>query len=386
MKSKQKVRFYTRHPKDLLIELINDSIPLDQIKVEKDYLETIIGDEFLSIKKNKTIKKVEIIEYYGFRKIIHIIKNYKTWMIFFLILLSLLILVSNVILKIEVQTTNPSLKRIVLKDLQELGIKKYHLKVSFQERQTIKQKLLEKEKNKIEWIEIKEVGTKYVIFVEPKKLIEESNTCKARHIVSKKDAVITKIESSSGEIIKKKEDYVQKGEIIISGLIYNKDRIVATRCTEGKVYGEVWYKVKVSIPKTKKVTKKTGKETWSFILKTPIQEINSHKKYRNYEKNEYNLINSKIVPFQLGIINYKELQVEEKEYTKKELENIAFNIAIKKLSSSNNSVVLSKKVLKKYTNNSKIIIEVFLSMEEDITDYQEIEEKSLEEWNQGKEG
>ena len=386
MKSKQKVRFYTRHPKNLLKQLINSSTPLDQIMIKENYLEAIIGEEYKDIKKNKTIKKTEIIKYYGIKKMMHIIQSYKTWICLFILFLSLLIITSQLILKIEVQTSNPNLKKTVLNSLKEYGIKKYHWKVSYQKKESIKKQILEKESKKIEWIEIKEIGTKYIVFVEPKKLKEDTSSCKPRHIVSKKDAVITKIESVSGEIIKKKKDFVQKGEIIISGLVYNKERIVAKRCSEGKVYGEVWYKVKVSIPKIIEKKSLSGKESWSFIIKTPIKEVNIHKKYKNYQKNEYNLINSKIIPIQLGIINYKELKIETKEYTKKELEDIAYNIAIKKISSSNNSVVLSKKVLKKYTNNSKIIIEVFLSMEEEITSYQEIEEKSIEELNQEKEG
>ena len=60
--------------------------------------------------------------------------------------------------------------------------------------------------------------------------------------------MITSISSSSGEVVKKKYDYVKKGDVLISGFIYNKDKIMAKRCSIGKVLGEVWYKVNVFLP------------------------------------------------------------------------------------------------------------------------------------------
>ena len=43
--------------------------------------------------------------------------------------------------------------------------------------------------------------------------------------------------------------------------------------------------------------------------------------------------------------------------------------------------IISKKVLKKNEFNSKIEIEVFFKIEENITDYQSIEELNIEEMN-----
>ena len=94
-----------------------------------------------------------------------------------------------------------------------------------------------------------------------------SQNVKPSYILEENDVIITKIESSSGEIVKKTEDYVKKDEIIISGLVYNKETIVAKRCAEGKVYGEVWYKVKVSLPQSKIIKEKTNNKKWGIILK-----------------------------------------------------------------------------------------------------------------------
>ena len=42
--------------------------------------------------------------------------------------------------------------------------------------------------------------------------------------------MITSIFASSGEVVKKKYDYVKKGDILISGFIYNKELIKEKRC------------------------------------------------------------------------------------------------------------------------------------------------------------
>ena len=70
-----------------------------------------------------------------------------------------------------------------------------------------------------------------------------------QNVVAKKNAVIMEIRSSSGQIIKKINDYVNKGDVIISGNITKKDEIKNVVKAEGIVYGETWYNVKVELPR-----------------------------------------------------------------------------------------------------------------------------------------
>ena len=110
-------------------------------------------------------------------------------------------------------------------------------------------------------MEIEEVGCKYIVKVEQRKINSLAEECNYRHIIAKKDAMITSISSSSGEVVKKKYDYVKKGDILISGFIYNKDKIMAKRCSVGKVLGEVWYKVNLEVPKEYIEEKFTGNKS-----------------------------------------------------------------------------------------------------------------------------
>ena len=64
-------------------------------------------------------------------------------------------------------------------------------------------------------------------------------------------------------------------------------------------------------------------------------------------------------------------------YSLHELEEIALSLAEQALQEG--KTVLLKKVLKKSEKNSKIEVEVFLKVKEDITDYMDISDISMEE-------
>lgn len=201
MNKRLKLRLRVINENSFLKELIEKKVKLYSINKDDRNLEIIIDeDDFPAISKIKTIKKLKIIGYYGLSKLKYLIKKNK--LIIFLTLLCILlnIILSNIIFHVEVETPNKDLVRIVEKDLKKLGLRKYRFKVSFSKKEKIKEQLKEMEKDKIEWLEIEEHGTKYIVKVEEKKLKEEEKECNPRNIVSKKNAIITKITSSSGDL------------------------------------------------------------------------------------------------------------------------------------------------------------------------------------------
>ena len=74
-------------------------------------------------------------------------------------------------------------------------------------------------------MEIEAVGTKYVIRVEMRELPEEKKTNGIRHIVAKKDAIIREVVASKGEIVRRNNDYVKAGDVVISGEIKLNDEV-----------------------------------------------------------------------------------------------------------------------------------------------------------------
>ena len=375
MNNKIRIKIICRHPKDFLEELLKIRINIYDLKLEDKYLELIIlKDDLKKIDKIKYIHKIKIINYYGIEKVKFLLKKYRLLTIYVVIGILLNILLSRLIFNIEIDTPNKKIEQIIINDLKDNKISKYRIKKSYKNIQKVKEKILKKEHNIIEWIEIEEHGTKYVVKIEERKLKKEDKTCSPRNIVAKKNAVITKINSSSGEIVKKINDYVEKNEIIVSGLIYKDEDVVSTRCSEGKVYGEVWYKVHLEIPKRIKKEEKTNNKSYGISLQVLNNEYDLNHKYKNYEKKQYNIVNSRIYPFRFSLSKYTELKVTEDNYNISNIDKYALNIALNKIKKEKNTkVILNKKVLKKTIKNSKIIVEVVLSVEEDITEYKDVE-------------
>ena len=388
MNNKIKLKVTGKNPNTYLKELIRENINLYNIKINNHFLEIIIDQkDYEKVIKIKTIYKIEIIDYYGYSKIKHFFKQYCSFILIIVLCIIYINELSNRIFFIEVEHSNPNIIKIVKSDLKKYGIEKYKRKVSFQQKQKIKEKILEKEKDYLDWIEIEEIGTKYIVKVEQRKKNKEEKKCLPRNIIAKKNAMILEIKASSGEIVKKKLDYVEKGEIIISGFIHNKEEIVEKKCSIGEIYGEVWYKVKVSIPKEKIIIKNEIEKAINLYFKIGKSIVFNNVKFKTYQKNEYNILRDSIIPIKLSInINRKTTQVTKK-YTKIELEKKALKYAEKEINKKLKveEEVLSKKVLKKEEKNSKIIIDVFVRTKENITGYQDISKIDINELNNKKE-
>ena len=382
MINKIKINIVGKDPKYFFKELIKQKINIYYQTIIENNLQIIIDyKDYLKLKEMKTTYKITILKRYGLNKYQNFLKNNLILIFFSLLAILINIVLSNIVFKIEVEHYNKEIVKLIKKDLESLGIKKYHFKVSYKEKEKIKEQILNKEKSKIEWLEIEEIGTKYLIKVEQRKQQSKEKNCPLRHIVSKKNALVTEIKATNGEIVKKKNDYVSKGEIIISGLIHNKEEIVSKKCATGTVYGEVWYTVKVTLPKIINKTVSTTKSKTGLSIKVLSKEYNFFNKFKNFQKNAYNIIDSDIVPLNISLVKYNEQKKVKKKANLKQLEKQAIQLAEKKLLKTLNSDVeiTSKKVLKKKEINSKIVIEVFFKAKENITAYQEIKDIELEE-------
>ena len=383
--NKIKIEIIGKNPDYFLKEIIKKNINIYDLEKNYKSIKLIINtDDFKTIKKIKTTYKIKVIEKYGVLKLYDYLKKYNLLLLFMIIGIIINILLSNIIFKVEVIHPNKELVKTIYKDLNDFGLKKYHFKIN---KNKVKEKLLEKEKNKIEWLEIENIGTKYIIRLEEKKLNKKEKVCRARHIISKKQAIVYSIESSSGEIIKKKNDYVEKGEILISGFIHNKEKIVSKKCAIGKVYGETWYNVKVLVPTTIKNIKVLDNKDYGINIKIFKKDINIGNKLSTYKKYVYNIIDSRIIPISIGTSKYQEIKEIKSIYTLNNIDEIAISTAEKELKKKlkKDEEVIDKKTLKKIKKNSKIEVEVFFKVKEDITDYLDISDVNIEELNKKEE-
>lgn len=366
-----------KNPSYFVKKLIRNRINIYDLVEKRKYIYVVVDEEGLEkVGKIKTSYKIDIVNRYGLAKIEYLFKKYLVFFICLCIGVIINIILSRVIFDVEVIHSNPYIREIVYNDLEKYGIRKYNFKVSFLEKEKIVSKILEEEDNDIEWLEIEEVGTKYVVRVEQRKKNKDSSECIRRNVVAKKDAMILSIEAEEGEIVKKKLDYVKKGDVLISGIIHNKEDIVKQKCAIGKVYGEVWYKVFLEMPIKYREENVTGKVKRQLELEFLGNKYTLFSKFKTYNRESFSLVDLMILPIRINFSSYLETNVIEKNYTLDNVVDDALVIATTKLNNKigSDSEIVGKKVLKKYQKNSKIIVEVFFKVKEDITDYLEYSE------------
>lgn len=388
MINKVKVKITGKNPNYFLNELIKRNINIYHLsKNHKNLIVIIDYKDYTNIIKMKTTYKIKIIKRYGISRIRELIKRYLYYIIFFLLGIIMNIILSHIIFKVEIIHPKKEIINLIKQDLKELGIKKYSFKVSDKRLKKIKESILLKEQDKIEWIEIESQGTKYIVKLEERKINNKEKICNPRNIVSKKEAIILEIKSSSGEISKKINDYVSPNEVIISGFIHNKDNIVSKRCAEGIVYGETWYKVRMFIPKTYTIEKLTNKNSYGFNIKIFNINLDINNKYKNFKRKNISSIHSRFIPVEISLVNYLETKLISRIYTIDNVDEEALKLSEKEINKKlrKDEEILSKKVLKKNIKNSKIEIEVFLKVKEDITSYQDISNINIEDLNKKEE-
>lgn len=382
------VKVQGKNPDYFLHKLIHKNIKIYHL--EKKYDSIIIKvcpNDFLKIKEIKTTYQVSVIGREGILYYQYLLKKYFIFLICFLLGIFINIFLSCLILDVEVVHTNEKIRNLVYQDLEELGIKKYHFKVDYKKKEEIEKKILKKEVNDLEWIEIEEIGTKYQIKVEQRKKDSEKEVCNPRHIVAKKKAMILDVDAEEGEVVTKRLDYVDKGDILISGFIYNKEEVMAKKCAVGKVFGEVWYQVEVELPKNYHEENVTGKEKSTLEFQFLNYEYSLFSHFKTYKKQITPILSSKILPIELRWVRYLETKVTDTSYDLDTVDSEALKIASLKMKTKlgKEDSILTKKVLKKYEKESRIIVEVFIKVKEDITDYQDISDVDISKLNEKKE-
>lgn len=355
------------------IEILNITyISRDEINVK------IYKNDYEKVLDIKTIYDIKILNYYGAAKLKNNILNNKFIIILIVIAFIFLYIISSMIFEIDIITNDSKMEFTLREELNDLGIKKYNFKKSYTEIQNIKKQLLDNHKSEIEWIEIENIGTKYIIRYEPRVLNEEKESTPLRHIIAKKDAIISDMNISSGQIIKEVKSYVKKGDVIVSGYITLNGNIKDTVSSKGIIYGETWYNVKVTYPYKYYQNYETGNNKTVFVIKILNKELElfNFNKYETKNIKDYTILKNNILPIKLVKQLQKETNIIDENNTKEEVVEKAVDYSKKKLESnlSNKEYIKDYKILNKIENEDSITLNIFFNIIENITEYQEIEE------------
>lgn len=358
----------------ILKTLISNNIYFSNYTIKDNKVIFIINYEDLELLSK--LANIEVIKYYGLVGIKKFLKKHYILLTSFILSYIIIIILSNVIFKVEIVTNNQVLKDNISYYLNYYGIVKYKFVKSNKYIENVKEKILLENKDTIEWISINREGVKYVVNVTPRVISNRVSVDKPSDIVSKKDALIKYLVVTGGSSVKEVNDVVKKGEVIISGNVVKFDKVVGTTRSKGEVFGEVWYTVNISIPFKHVIYEKTG-ETINHIY----LDIFGHKftlvghYITNNSINEVSvLVDKPYLFFKLmkeskELYNYKEVNLNSESAFKEALARADKSISNKL---DTNEYIIERKVLKKDVFSSKIDIELFYRVYENIGEEKEI--------------
>lgn len=377
LKSKIKLSITGKNINRFIIRLHNNKIEiLKCTQINKEKINIIIYEkDYEKLNQIKTIYNIEKLNTYGMIKIKKKLKLNKYLIISIIIGIIILKILTNIIFKIEIIHSDKEIRELLKKELNTYGIKEKSFKKNYNQIEQIKEKILDKYKDKIEWLEIETKGTKYIVRVEIRIIKEKEETKENRNIISKKDARILEIKSAKGQILKEINNYVKKGEIIISGNIYDNETIKNTVRAEGIVYGEVWYEINITYPFIYQETKELDNKKDIYVLKILNKNIELNRnKYKTKKIEEKPILINKLIPISFVKQHQTETQEINQILTIEEAEKYAEEKAINQIKNNlkENEYIIKHKILNKKIKENEIELNIFFSVYENITDYETI--------------
>ncbi len=337
-----------------------------------DYLELI--------KYRSILYEVSIVEKMGILKLKEKIEINKVLLSFLVLGLVWLYVLSNMVFDVRVIHQDKNIRQLVYDELEEYGIKKYSFKKSYFELEEIEDKILNDNKDKLEWLEIVVEGTFVSVRIEERLINSESEEYKYQSIVSKKNAVVTEINALRGEVVKEKGGYVKKGDTIISGYIILPDNSKRLTMAEGEVYGEVWYEVDIDYPFVYQESNLTGRSKSGITIKHFNQKFDlfSKEKYRSFSSKNKVLFKDDIMGIEVVLEKRYELDIKDEVYTEELVESRAISYIKDKMMLDNPDIkeVSSVVVLRRNIDYDGIEFKLFVTTIESIGDVIEISEET----------
>lgn len=345
----------------------NIGILSSNIVSHKEMIIKIRNTDYEELTNIKSIYKITIISSTGFIKFKELLNKNKHFIIISAIGILFLIYLCNTIFKVSIISSNNDLNKKVQKDLESYGIKRYALKKSYDEVSKIKEKLLEKYNDEIEWMEITDIGTKYEIKIVERKKPKKEEEKEYTNIIASKSGVIKRIYAEDGMKVVEENTYVNKGEIVISGAIMKDEEVKSFVTAKGKVYAEVWYNVNIEFPLEYTEKKYTNNKKKTPYIKLGNRYI-SLNHYKNFERKSIISLKNKLLPFEIGIESQREVKIINDKYTAIEAKNKAILKAKEKILQSldDGEFITSQKTLNFYAKDSKIVLDIFFSCYEEI--------------------
>ena len=233
------------------------------------------------------------------------------------------------------------------------------------------------------WVGVERKGTTLILEGVEKTSVKKETVPGPRHLVATKKGVIKKIYVTKGQPQKKVNDFVDVGDILVSGVVNsveddseegneNKLELVPA---EADITAQTWYEVNVSVPLTTSQEILTGNQKKRYFLRMGNLQL----PIWNFKTPDYDHIHQELNENDVYLLKWKiplhimESVLSEKKYhkverTKEEATQIGVMQAKRDLllRLGPGAKILSENILQDTLENGKVNLQLYFTVEEDI--------------------
>lgn len=356
-------------PKKIITKLRSINVSVYAFE-EKDNIicVKILSKDYEKVQKYLKTLEFKKVRYDGLEYLKRTFKRFSIFFMAILVSMTLVFAVSNIIVDIDVIHEDAELVEIILEELEKNSVKKFCFRKSFDQLEKIKENIKNKHLDRIDWLEINKVGMRYVVRVEERIITEKEIPKEYCNLYATKDALVTKIKTFNGEAVVNINDYVKKGDLLVSGDVKLNEEVVSQVCASGNVYAEVWYEISIKVPFEYYEEIKTGKKRNNIIVNYDGVD---HQLFKDRIKNYHE--SRKLVFDLLGVKIYlkteEEISRQKNKYTNEEILEKAMNLATEKvkLKLKKGDKIINQKILQNTVIDSTMDIDIFIVAEEEIS-------------------
>nr|WP_276562571.1 sporulation protein YqfD [Bacillus sonorensis] len=287
----------------------------------------------------------------------------------------LMFILSNMLWKIDISGAQPETEHQIRQQLDQIGVKKGRLQFLMVTPEKIQQSLTKSIDN-ITWVGIELNGTALHMKVVEKNEPDKEKYIGPRHIIAKKRATISKMFVEKGEPLVTVNEHVDKGQMLVSGLIGSEDEKQEVGA-KGKIYGETWYRSTVTVPLETSFDVFTGKVRTRHklsigSLSIPFWGVTLKEEELSRPKTEVETHSLHFMNVTLPVAYEKELTRESEQvkrvYTKKEAvrEGIKMGKEDVQKKIGEDGDIIGEKVLHETSENGKVKLIILYQVIEDI--------------------
>lgn len=321
----------------------------------------------------KTKCRVKIQNKKGIPFLLNKYRKRKIFGFFLIILIALIYFSSLYVWNVDIKVKDELEIKGIEDDLERLGLKRGLSKSKIDTEYIINKLLLDR--GDISWIGIDIEGTSAIVNIvkaDESPVIVDSKDYS--NIVAKKDGIINKITARNGTAKVKVGDVVQKGTILIEGMMEGKYTEPRKVHSLGEVQAKVWYTKSEKIYFKQNVKNKTGKEEIKYELNFSnytLRLYNNFSKFDLYDteriSNNLKFGNNFYLPIGITKIINKEEYEEQIQYNLEEVKDIAVKSLSEKIENEiENKENICNKMVKTQESSDYVEVQMVYEVLEDI--------------------